>query len=195
MGKDDETKNNDSKPQEFIVDTQSPYFLYPLDSPGTILTIVRFNWKNYVMWEQVVRTALKAKNKLAFIDGKIIKPVIKDGFYSAEANAWEMVNSMVKSWIMNVINPKLHLSVAYVDSAQRMWDNIQKRYFVPNVPRIHQLKAAIALSKQEGSDVVDFFWKLMSLWNELENYMKLLLNGKFTHFTCLFHPLLTRIIT
>ena len=109
---------------------------------------------------------------MAFIDGKIIKPVIKHGVYSAEANAWEMVNSMVKSWIMNVIDPKLHPSVAYVDSAQRMWDNIRKRYSVPNVPRIHQLKVAIALSKQEVGDVVDFFSKLMSLWNELENYMK-----------------------
>ena len=66
---------------------------------------------------------------------------------------------------MNVIDPKLHPSVAYVDSAQRMCDNTQKRYSVSNVPRIHQLQAAIASPNQEGSDVVDFFSKLMSLWN------------------------------
>ena len=137
MGKNDEIKNNYSKPEEFIIDIQSPYFLYPSYSSGAILAIVRFNGKNYDLWEQAVRTTLKAKNKLTFIDGKITKLVMKDGVYLTEANAWEMVNSIVKSWIMNVIDPKLHPSMAYVDSAQRMWDNIQKRYSVPNVPRIH----------------------------------------------------------
>ena len=96
MGKDDETKNNDPKPEEFIIDIQSPNFLHPSNLPGAILTTIRFNEKNYDMWEQAVQTALKAKNKLAFINGKITKPIMKDGVYSAEANAWEMVNSIVK---------------------------------------------------------------------------------------------------
>ena len=77
--------------------------------------------------------------KLAFIDGKITKPTVKDGEYLTEANAWEIVNSMITSWIMDVIDPKLHASVAYVDSAQTMWENIWKRYSTPNVPRIDQL--------------------------------------------------------
>jgi len=64
---------------------------------------------------------------------------------------------MITSWIMNVIDPKLHVGVAYVDSAQTMWENIRKRYLVPNVPRIHHLKARIASCKQEGQAVVDFF--------------------------------------
>ena len=124
------------------------------------------------MWEQVVRIALKAKNKLAFINGKIAKLVNKDIVYSTEANAWKMMNFMITSWIMIVKDPKLHRSVAYVDSAKKMWENIQKRYSIPNVPKIHQLKAAIAISKQEEQEVVDFFNKLMRLWNNLDNYVK-----------------------
>jgi len=84
-----------------------------------------------------------------------------------------MVNSMITSWIMNVIDPKLHPSMACVDTAQKMWENIWKRYSIPNIPRIHQLKAAIASCKQ-GQEVVDFFSQLMSLWNELDNYTKAL---------------------
>ena len=60
---------------------------------------------------------------------------------------------MIQSWIMNVIDPKLHKSVAYVDSAQKLWENIKKRYAVANIPKIHKLKAEIASCKQNSQEV------------------------------------------
>ena len=60
---------------------------------------------------KVVRTIRKSKNKLGFIDGSISKPKVKDGEISDEGRAWEMVNSMTVSRIMNVIDTKLHESV------------------------------------------------------------------------------------
>ena len=83
-----------------------------------------------------------------------------------------MVNFIVISWILNVLDPKLHASVEYVDSTYKMWEKIHKRCLVPNAPRIHQLKAEIASSKQGNIDMVDFFSKLMGLCNELDNYRK-----------------------
>jgi len=38
----------------------------------------------------------------------------------SEFNAWEMVNSTICSWIINVIDPKLHASVAYAKTAYEM---------------------------------------------------------------------------
>ena len=64
---------------------------------------------------KAVITLLRSKNKLDFIDGSITKPMENEG---EEAKAWEMVNSMVLSWIMNVIDSRLYKSVAYVDTAQ-----------------------------------------------------------------------------
>jgi len=57
--------------------THSPYFLHPSDSPRAIITAIKFDGKNYDVWEQVVRTSLKSKNKLGFIDGTITKPESK----------------------------------------------------------------------------------------------------------------------
>ena len=74
---------------------------------------------------------------------------------------------------MNVIKTKLHKSIAYVDSAQKLWENIKKRYAVANIPKIHKLKAEIASCKQNGEEVVEFFSRLMGLWNELDNYIKI----------------------
>ena len=162
-----------AKEQSFIIDNQSPYFLHPSDSPGAIITAIRFDGKNYELWESAVRTSLRSKNKLGFIDGTITKPTVQDGKTAAEINAWEMVNSMVQSWIMNIIDPKLHKSVAYVNSAQSLWENIRKRYAVANIPKIHTLKAEIASCKQNKQEVVEFFSRLMGLWNELDNYVKI----------------------
>ena len=88
MGNNDDPKEPESKPQPFIIDNQSPYFLHPLDSPGAIITTIKFNGRNYDLWEQAIRIALKVKNKLAFIEGTIPKPENKNGDQSMEANAW-----------------------------------------------------------------------------------------------------------
>ena len=77
--------------------------------------------------------SLRSKNKLGFIDGAISKPTEKDGKTVAEINAGEMVNSTIQSWIMNIIDPKLHKSVAYVHSACTLWENIRKRCVVANI--------------------------------------------------------------
>ena len=89
-----------------------------------------------------------------------------------------MANSIICSWIVNVINPKLHASVAYADTAKSMWENLRKRYANGNTPRVHQLKTTLASSKQEGLEVVKFHNKLMALWSELDNYTKI------PHCTC-----------
>ena len=56
--------------------------------------------------------ALKSKNKLGFIEGTLTKLKPKEGEDYSELVAWEMVNSIICSWIVNVIDPKLHASMA-----------------------------------------------------------------------------------
>ena len=149
MGKDDETKN---KVDTFVVTPQSPYYLSSSYSPGALITAIKFDGKKIRSWG------------VGFIDGTITKPEMTEGDENlAIANAWEMVNSMITSWIMNVIDPKLHASVACANFAHEMWENIRKRYSVPNVPRIHKLKVEIVSCKQGNMEVVEFLSKLTSL--------------------------------
>jgi len=39
--------------------------------------------------------------------------------------AWGMTNSMIYSWILNVIDPKLRTSIAYIETAELMWKNLK----------------------------------------------------------------------
>jgi len=83
--------------QSFVIDNQSPYFLHPSDSPGVIITSIKFDDKNYELRESTVRTSLRSKNKPGFINGMIQRPEKEAGKSLAEINAWEMVNFMIQS--------------------------------------------------------------------------------------------------
>ena len=84
-----------------------------------------------------------------------------------------MVNSMLCSWLLNIIEPKLRMSIAYSDMTKIMWDNFKKRYATANTPKIHQLKTDVANCKQGDLDVGECYSKLVHLWNELSNLVKI----------------------
>ena len=107
---------SDSK--TFVIDGQSPYFLHPSYGPRAIIDVIKFNGENYALWQQAVTTALIAKNKLNFIDGTIEQPGSTSNL--AEIRASSIVNSMIRSWILNVIDSKLQSSVAYEDTGKKM---------------------------------------------------------------------------
>ena len=106
----------DSGKKKFIIELHSPYYLHPAEGPRVMITAVIFDEQNYDLWERVVRTALKAKNKLRFIDGMLERPNEQEDEEFTECHAWDMVNSMLCSWMLNIIDPKLQMSIAYSDT-------------------------------------------------------------------------------
>jgi len=82
---------------------------------------------NCDLWESTVRTALKAKNKLGFIDRSLKRPEPKNEEDTTELQTREMINLMICFWILNVIELKLRSSIAYVDTAELMWSNLKKK--------------------------------------------------------------------
>jgi len=142
--------------KKFIVENHSFYYLHPLEGPGGLITAVIFDGTNYDLWKRAIKTALKVKNKLGFIDETLKKPEPKMGEDATELQTQEMINSMICSWILNVIKPKLQSSIAYVDTAELMWSNLKKRYAVASAPKIHQLKASLADCKQGGMMLSNF---------------------------------------
>lgn len=110
--------------------------------------------------------ALRAKNKLCFVDGSLTKPDEN----KQEVQSWEKCNSMVISWIFNALAPELHDSVAYVHTACEMWADLQERFSQGNVPRIHELKREIYMAQQRNLSVAAYYTKLKGLWDELAAY-------------------------
>ena len=61
--------------------------------------------------------ALNAKNKLRFVDGSIPQPIVDD----LNANMWSRCNSIVISWLLNVVSKDIADSLLYLDTAQAVW--------------------------------------------------------------------------
>lgn len=59
-------------------DPQSPYYLNSSDHQGYIISPVSLNGDNYGSWAWLVVNALKSKNKLGFVDGKLTMPTSTD---------------------------------------------------------------------------------------------------------------------
>lgn len=92
----------------------SPYYLHPSDNTSQVQTPILLNGENYERWSKLMLNSLRAKRKIGFLDGSISQPS-KD---SADAEKWDMVNSMIIGWIYSSIEPRLRSSVSLVQNAK-----------------------------------------------------------------------------
>ncbi|XP_041025344.1 uncharacterized protein LOC121265732 [Juglans microcarpa x Juglans regia] len=132
-----------SSPSDPSSDSSSPYYLHHGDSPESILVTQVLIGDNYHTWRRSMLMALTAKNKVGFVDGSIAKPV------------------------------EIAASVIYVESAKKVWSDLQERFSQGNGPRIFQLQKSIASLMQNDLSVSAYFTQMKGLWDELMNYRPL----------------------
>lgn len=116
------TNNNQSNQTQINLDTSSPYTLHAFDNPGTALVTCLLKEENYPTWRRAMTNALQAKNKFGFVDRSIIRP--SPG--SQKESAWIKCNSMVLSWIFNSLHPTLYDSVAFFQTAEELWKDLEE---------------------------------------------------------------------
>ena len=144
----------------------SPYALSTKDDPENVITKVVFTGRNYDEWERKIRTGLRAKKKLGFVDGTIKPP--QEG--SDEEEDWMTVNAMVTSWIFNTIDPKIRSSITHREIARDLWDGIKARFRVKSEVKVQQLKEELMNCKQRDVSLETYYGKLQVIWEDLSNY-------------------------
>ncbi|XP_074285866.1 uncharacterized protein LOC141611180 isoform X2 [Silene latifolia] len=154
-----------------VIPLSSPLFLYPSDSPSLKLTHMTFNGDNYDLWAAAVKNGLDAKNKLGFVEGTVEKPEGSEQ-NNYEMVAWRQCNAMIKAWLRNVIDEKLHPSINFNATVVEIWKELKERYAAGNAPRVHQLKSDLAECRQGNRSVVDYYTHLKSIWDELATYSR-----------------------
>lgn len=168
--KKDDPKGDSSKGLKSSTMIPSVYQLNPSDNPGTPLVAVLLKGDNYRNWERSMKTALRAKTKLGFIDGSIRKPYQTSIHYQD----WDKVDSMITAWIVNSIDPALHGSISHATTARDIWLDLEERFAQTNAPRVHQLWHDLCLMQQEsGTTVSDHYTKFQSIFDELSELQPL----------------------
>ena len=122
-------------PSSTILLKIDPYTIYHSDSPSTVLVTPLLTGDNYGSWSRAVTMALRAKNKLGFVDGSFPIPKEKD-----DIPHWERCNDLVGSWILNSVSPEIRPSILYAETAAQIWTDLKDRFSQSNTPKIYQLK-------------------------------------------------------
>lgn len=132
--------------------------------------VVALNGSNYRTWAHAMKTALRAKMKLGFINGSIKEPTLKSRDYLN----WEKADSMVMAWIINVVDPSLHGSILHASTARDIWLDLEEHFAQINAPRIHQLwRMLCMMEKEPDMSMTDHYTKFKSLFDELDELQPL----------------------
>ncbi|XP_019089093.1 PREDICTED: uncharacterized protein LOC109127935 [Camelina sativa] len=145
--------------------SDSPLCLQSSDHPGLMIVAHTLDGTNYNSWAIAMRISLDAKNKLSFIDGSLPRPSESD----FDFKIWSRCNSMVKSWILNVVSKEIYDSILYYQDAVEMWNDLFTRFKVNNLPRRYQLEQAVMTLRQGQLDLSSYFTKKKTLWEQLAN--------------------------
>lgn len=107
--------------------------------------------------------ALRAKNRLDFIEGTISEAGDDDG------GKWQRCNDHVGSWVLNSISSELTGTVLFAQSIREVWQDLWEYFQQNNVPKIYELKQAISNLRQ-GDVFVSFYYpRIKALWDELSS--------------------------
>lgn len=148
---------------ESLDSSHSPFFLHAADHPGLSLVSHNLDGSNYNSWSVAMTIALESKNKWSFIDGSLPRPDESEPIY----RIWNRCNSMVKSWLLNVVNQEIYDSILYFNDASEIWIDLLKRFHISNLPRKYQLEQEILTLRQGSFDLSTYFTKMKTLWQRL----------------------------
>nr|XP_029120159.1 uncharacterized protein LOC114914118 [Elaeis guineensis] len=107
--------------------------------------------------------ALKAKDKLGFINRKCEMPPADSPLFEKQ----QMADSMVVSWILNSISKELVESFLYTTYARELWDELEQHFGESHGPLFYQIKQDMSGFSQGNSSVTVYFTKLKKLWDKL----------------------------
>ncbi|KAL2935127.1 Retrovirus-related Pol polyprotein from transposon RE2 [Bienertia sinuspersici] len=109
--------------------------------------------------------ALGAKRKLGFITGAIVR----DKQDRKLQEQWDTYNNVVINWLHNSMSETIKKSVLYYSTAREIWVQLEKRFTVSNGSTKYRLNKEIYETKQNRLPINEYYTKMCSLWEELEN--------------------------
>ncbi|KAG8649482.1 hypothetical protein MANES_08G099611v8 [Manihot esculenta] len=106
---------------------------------------------NFKSWCRAIRIALRAKQKLEFIEGTVAIPDKGSNFYEQ----WKRCDFMLVDGFI------------YTASARDLWLEITERFSECNGTMIYELQRKISLISQDNASASVYFTKLKGFWDEL----------------------------
>ena len=138
--------------------------IYPNDSgPTALIGFKLTGTDNYRVWSASVLRALRAKNKIGFIDGTLKKPSDE-----TKISQWERVDAIVLNWILGCVSEDLYMTQAYAETSYDVWEELKETFEKVDGSVIFNLHQKINSLTQGSLSVSKYFNKLNSLWKDYD---------------------------
>ncbi|CAL1387485.1 unnamed protein product [Linum trigynum] len=126
--------------------------------------VVRFNGKNFALWEFQFRIYVQGRRLRGILDGSIPEP-------AADASAkvkedWAVNNASVMSILLSSMDPGISLSLRGFSTAADMWRHLSALYSKASASRKFDVELDLANLKQGDRDVSTYYQDEMTLWTE-----------------------------
>ena len=118
-------------------------------------------------WSNAMTLAIGGRQKLNFISENTKRPVTT----SPKFELWFSQDQLVRSWLINSMEPKLHKIFQYVDYALSMWNSVKElNGHLNDSARVFQIRKDLAELKQGSLTFVEHLGNFKAKWNELDLY-------------------------
>jgi len=77
---------------------------------------------------------------------------------------------MVVSWLVHSISLPIRQSVIWMDVVIDVWNDLKTRYSQGDLSRVSDLQLKASSLSQNDLSVIDYFTKLIIIWDELDNF-------------------------
>ncbi|XP_023756901.1 uncharacterized protein LOC111905437 [Lactuca sativa] len=152
------------------INFDDPLYIHPSDNAVTsIITTKLTGNENFRLWRSSISRALKARNRLGFVDGTFKRSKVDD---SKQAK-WDRANAVFCSWLLSSISDSIYQSQAYSKVAEEIWENLFETYNKSDGSVVFNIHQQINSLKQNGISLSDYFNKLDSLWKEFDGLTSL----------------------
>ncbi|XP_015068565.1 uncharacterized protein LOC107013091 [Solanum pennellii] len=121
------------------IDSNSPLYTHPYDSPGAMLVPVQFTRIGYRSWR---------RNHPSY-------------------RQWERCNDIVTSWILNSLSKEIVDSVEFIMSSDDLWRELEHCYEQTTGAKLYKIQREINDLSQRSLDITGYYTKLKKLWKEL----------------------------
>ncbi|KAF7807592.1 uncharacterized protein G2W53_039753 [Senna tora] len=127
---------------------RDPTYIHPSDNPGAQIVNRLLTLNNYLVWKRAIRIALKAKNKLGFIDGSCLPPTDAS---SEKYFKWSDADSMVVSWLHHSMTKDLMEAYMFTTSARELWLELEEKFGATDKSHIYDLRKQL-IQMMQGTD-------------------------------------------
>ncbi|CAL1408613.1 unnamed protein product [Linum trigynum] len=157
-------------PPNILDHASDPFFLHGSEQPGSLLVAEKLTATNHNDWSRAMLNALAAKNKLGFINASIPEPPPTDPRHGV----WTRNNVMILSWIQQATSSEIRKTILSSKTAAEAWKSLQTIYGSGDLIRIAELEEALSSLQQGNQTVTEYYGRMITLKDELENYQPLL---------------------